>query len=315
MSTKRAGNVETPQTFMSSWLSNAPRPEKRQRKEEISSELLDDQASANKDLHSESTQERLHFSEKPQMSYAQAASQKGKEKRVPSEPSAFKSSSAALSGPHSTKRELNKHHSKSESEKNSEGSRPSVKPITSTSNAKNSSIDPTETPKKTLTVTQITGDIFDAPPNAVIIHACNCLGSWGAGIAAAFKAHYPPAYVEHNSHCSSHKPTELFGTAQLIPPSPKTKRQHYVGCLFTSKRFGRFKDSPRDILAATRPAMIDLLTQIKDIKEQGGTISEVRICQINAGLFNVPWEKTKEVLEEIAVQEGMPDTIFVFVRP
>lgn len=30
-------------------------------------------------------------------------------------------------------------------------------------------------------VTERIGAIFEAPDNTVIIHACNCLGSWNAG--------------------------------------------------------------------------------------------------------------------------------------
>lgn len=31
--------------------------------------------------------------------------------------------------------------------------------------------------------------------------------------------------------------------------------------------------------------------------EEGERVEEVRMCRINSGLFAVPWEKTKEVLE------------------
>lgn len=34
-----------------------------------------------------------------------------------------------------------------------------------------------------------------------------------------------------------------------------------------------------------------------------GKITEIRMCQINSGLFKVPWKKTKAVLEGIQVSE------------
>jgi hypothetical protein len=66
------------------------------------------------------------------------------------------------------------------------------------------------------TITEITGDIFDAPDNTVIIHACNCMGSWGAGIALAFKQRYPKAFQAYTQHCKSQDPTSLIRTALLI---------------------------------------------------------------------------------------------------
>lgn len=50
-------------------------------------------------------------------------------------------------------------------------------PVTATTampNEQQSNSDP-KSPKK-LMITEEVGDIFDAPDNAVIIHACNCLG-------------------------------------------------------------------------------------------------------------------------------------------
>ena len=168
---------------------------------------------------------------------------------------------------------------------------------------------------KSLRVVELVGDIFDAPPNSVIIHACNCYGHWGAGIALAFKRFYPAAHTCHLQHCKSRSPDNLIGTAQLISPSSTGKRKHYVGCLFTSRRLGKFKDSPTQILSATGPSMRDLLEQIAEEREKGIQIDEVRICQINSGLFNVPWKSTKSVLESIEVSGNMPDVVTVFVRP
>ncbi|KAI7264346.1 hypothetical protein KC345_g8846 [Hortaea werneckii] len=225
-----------------------------------------------------------------------------------------------------------------------------------------------------LKVVESKGDIFSAPPNTVLIHACNCEGSWGAGIAKAFKTHYPSAYQIYHAHCTSHDPEKLIGTALLIPTfhggadddstpttaksNRKTKtatagnkqlksseqqdnHHHFIGCLFTSRSKGAKKrDSPSQILAATGSAMRDLLEQVvkqqsdpkrtvaeepsssvsdnndeandeaddeakkeERIAENGRAVEEIRMCKINSGLFNVPWEKTKAVIEGIEAPE------------
>ncbi|KAF7186502.1 ADP-ribose 1''-phosphate phosphatase [Pseudocercospora fuligena] len=158
-------------------------------------------------------------------------------------------------------------------------------------------------PQTTLTLTESTGNIFSAPPNTLLIHACNTEGSWGAGIAAAFKSHYPSAYEIYHDHCHMNG-GELWKKALLIPPQSDDKHEHFVGCLFTSRSKGRKKDSPAQILGATGPAMRDLMRQVRNLEnDEGKKVEEVRMCKINSGLFAVKWEKTKGVLESLEVEE------------
>ncbi|KAK3677867.1 ADP-ribose 1''-phosphate phosphatase [Recurvomyces mirabilis] len=208
---------------------------------------------------------------------------------------------------------------------------------TTATNAQPSQLAPEDRPRISLKITEVTGDIFDAPPNTLIIHACNCQGSWGAGIAKAFHDRYPSAYKKYATHCNTMKQkSSLVGTALLIPPPPPTAKtststkpgangtrtakveaRHFIGCLFTSSRFGRSKDPPAKILEATGPAMEDLLTQIQEWNHSvndAESLREVRICQINSGLFNVPWGKTKAVLEGIDVSGKDVKDISVVVR-
>ncbi|KAL2006832.1 hypothetical protein VTN00DRAFT_9500 [Thermoascus crustaceus] len=62
-------------------------------------------------------------------------------------------------------------------------------------------------------ITEIEGDLFDAPDGAVLIHACNCKGSWGAGIARAFRDKYPAACEVYRSHCRSFLESAKYATA------------------------------------------------------------------------------------------------------
>ncbi|KAK5165598.1 ADP-ribose 1''-phosphate phosphatase [Saxophila tyrrhenica] len=209
-------------------------------------------------------------------------------------------------------------------------SSPTPTPVPASAQHKMSSPTATAEMSTKLQVTESIGDIFSAPNNSLLIHGCNCQASWSAGIAKAFKDHYPKAFQKKWT------PDQLFGTAQLITPpnsafpnsnatpsaptndedegfadddadeagDPET---HFVGCLYTSRRYGKGKDTPKRILEATKPAMEDLLRKVKewnDSVDENRKMKEVRMCKINSGLFNVPWEKTKEVLESIEVEEG-----------
>jgi ADP-ribose 1''-phosphate phosphatase len=168
---------------------------------------------------------------------------------------------------------------------------------------------------KNFHITDRIGDIFDAPDGAVIIHACNCLGSWAAGIAAAFKQRYPKAFAKYVQHCKMNTPDSLWGTALLIPPMETKGPRHYVGCVFTSRRYGRGKDSPAQILAKTGPAMEELVEMMKKATVNEA-VEEIRICQINSGLFAVPWEKSRSVIEELEVGKGdIPTEIIVYSLP
>jgi ADP-ribose 1''-phosphate phosphatase len=169
---------------------------------------------------------------------------------------------------------------------------------------------PSELPSTKMAVVEKVGDLFDAPDNAILIHACNCIGSWGAGIAAAFKTRYPEAFIGYRQHCRSNEIENLNGSALLIPPLEEDGPKHFIGCLFTSKRPGKARDSPEDILQNTETAMIDLMYQIA-LKPE---ISEIRMCHINSGLFNVPWESTKSLIEKLDFEdEDVPRTISAWV--
>lgn len=230
-------------------------------------------------------------------------------------------------------------HKQGQSQKRSKVEKP--KP-SSTSINKKSSDD-----SEDLQIVECTGDIFDAPPNTLIMHACNCDGSWGAGIAAAFKDRYPKAYMQYVYNCEEYD-HKLFDHAQLIPPvdafeagtqdegegfnesssrpGNETKAdvanggaaKHFVGCLFTSRHYGRRRDKPARILAATAPAMVDLLRKVNEWNakaEDSEKVGEVRMCKINSGLFAVPWGRTKAVLEKIDVTRSDVKVIKVVSPP
>lgn len=101
----------------------------------------------------------------------------------------------------------------------------------------------------------IQGDLFSAPLNTILVHACNAAGVWGAGIALAFREKYPEQFEVYKIHCKTYGQS-LFGTCLLI-----SGEQHDIACLFTSRGYGRRKDSPDEILGATMTAVQDLVRQ------------------------------------------------------
>jgi ADP-ribose 1''-phosphate phosphatase len=166
-----------------------------------------------------------------------------------------------------------------------------------------------ETTTHHLRITSHRASLFASPPHTLLCHATNAQGTWGAGIALAFKKSYPRAFTLYATHCKNFPPSTLLGTTLIIPPqlsSPsKAEReaQHWIGCLFTSEKKGKGKGSKESILEATGEAIRNLVRQLEEAKEEEA-IKEVRMCKINSGLFGVPWEATKRVIEGVEVEEG-----------
>ncbi|KAL5385767.1 hypothetical protein DPSP01_004549 [Paraphaeosphaeria sporulosa] len=163
------------------------------------------------------------------------------------------------------------------------------------------------------------GDLFDAPDDVVLVHACNTQGSWGAGIAKEFRRRYPMAFSLYQEHClANHHPKSdpvPTGSCLLIPPSEERpgSRRHWVACLFTSEKYGRSKDSQARILANTPLAFRHLLHLLRrQAREIGSAIQEIRMCQINSGLFAVEWENTRMLLEAVLESDADHPPVCVY---
>jgi len=195
---------------------------------------------------------------------------------------------------------------------------PAEKVLPQKSQSSKHTLSPQKTISKTVILDEKKGDLFAAAPNnAVLIHACNCQGRWGKGIAAIFAKKYPKAFKVYQSHCQPHikagTTKSLVGTAQLIEPLDKKK--HFVGCLYTSDNSGMTKGTPAQILAATKPAIESLIAQINTwnkTNKKEDRVQSLYICKINSKLFNVPWKDTKKLLESMAVDlQGLEPKIMI----
>ncbi|MCJ1252078.1 ADP-ribose 1''-phosphate phosphatase [Trapelia coarctata] len=156
-------------------------------------------------------------------------------------------------------------------------------------------------------ITESIGDIFEAPPNSVLIHACNCQGVWGSGVALEFKHRYPKAYEVYHTECntppSPFHQRSLLGTALLIPPQSEdlpspSSAGHWIACLFTSIGYGGRKSSADVILEMTKKAMGDLAKKLKFTRGRGTEVGELWAVRLNSGKFAVKWDRTKRVLEQ-----------------
>lgn len=145
--------------------------------------------------------------------------------------------------------------------------------------------------------------LFDAPEGSLIVHAVNCRGVWGSGIAKEFKARYPNSYQVYKAHCDMISQNDLIGVGYF-----SLDFKHNIGCLFTSIDYGKNVDNPVDILKNTESAVYQLLEQARD-----NEIEIVYSNKFNSGLFNVPWEETEAVLKKAL--ELFPEIEWVVMDP
>jgi ADP-ribose 1''-phosphate phosphatase len=140
----------------------------------------------------------------------------------------------------------------------------------------------------------IKGNLFDAPKGSILIHACNCVGLWGSGIARQFATKFPSSYTKYQRLCHRHG-TAVLGKCLYISEDP----DYDIACLMTSRSYGRNIDPPDQILKATKTAIQELISFNVNNKE-------LHACKINSGLFRVPWDETEAILKET----GVPFTVY-----
>lgn len=131
----------------------------------------------------------------------------------------------------------------------------------------------------------VKGDLFTAPYGDVLVHSCNCMARWGAGIAVEFRKRFPEAHQTYQMTCAS-KGSSLLGTAQLIGCNG-----HMIANLFVSNGYGWAKDGRASILHHTEKALIHLAHQIRPMR------TRVHMPKINAGHFAVPWDQTEALIK------------------
>ncbi|SCU78072.1 LAFA_0A04764g1_1 [Lachancea sp. 'fantastica'] len=151
----------------------------------------------------------------------------------------------------------------------------------------------------------------------ILIHSCNCNGSWGGGIAYQLGVKYPKAEKDYNDICDKFG-SKLLGRFVLIPSYSDSTL--LIGCLFTATFGGSNQGSGNDILHNTELSLENMRIQLRSnaqtpdnemdvflFKFMENVKSNLRyplaeyqleMPQINSGIFGVPWPKTEALLKE-----------------
>lgn len=131
--------------------------------------------------------------------------------------------------------------------------------------------------------------LFDAPKKSIIVHAVNCQGVWGSGIAKEFKEKYPHSYRSYKNDCDTHRKQFLLGYSGLS--GNYVEEHHWIGWLYTSENYGDKKDSKEVIKINTTLAVKALCQHACNWDEHN-----IYSNKFNSGLFDVPWEETELIL-------------------
>ncbi|KAK7964055.1 ADP-ribose 1''-phosphate phosphatase [Apiospora saccharicola] len=160
-------------------------------------------------------------------------------------------------------------------------------------------------------------------PDSIVVHACNCLGSWVVGLPAALMELYPGAYKVYQAYCAANnnhnnKPNELLpgrassliGSVLVIPPTAVdlaavTAAPVFIVCLFASHGYGRrTRNNPGlDGTAMVKEASDTCLRQLPGIlqglKGRDGGAMVVYSNKMLSGRFEVNWDWVEEQILEV----------------
>lgn len=131
--------------------------------------------------------------------------------------------------------------------------------------------------------------LFDAPRDAIIVHAANAEGIWGSGIAAEILKRYPKQFKHYSTFANNIGTCVMDGIV-----GAHSGESHTVCNLITSSIDSKNPDSEETILINTTTAINDFLINYTWMDKKKHPIYSNKF---NSGIFNVPWEKTAKILE------------------
>lgn len=160
----------------------------------------------------------------------------------------------------------------------------------------------------------------------MIIHSCNCGGSWGGGIARQLGSRFPKAEQVYVDACDKYG-DKLLGKCLFIPSYKDPNL--IICCLFTAEIGGTSYDFRSAILGYTEHALNSVQSWIYD-GEQGTKDSverdinrvikdldkplrdyKLEMPKINSGIFGIPWEKTESILKKFGNEnESLKFTVY-----
>lgn len=149
--------------------------------------------------------------------------------------------------------------------------------------------------------------LFDVQGKVILVHAANCQGVMGSGIAKEFKQRFPEAVkaYEWDFDRSGQRGSMMPPGAGQAKIYPTHNPDILMGCLFTSWNYGRNVDHPEAILTYTKSALPKFLRRL-----EGYPDFKVYSNKFNSGLFNVPWPKTEAaIIEALKAYPGVDWTV------
>lgn len=129
----------------------------------------------------------------------------------------------------------------------------------------------------------IHGDLFNTDIQ-IIVHGCNCLGGFGAGIAYHVAKNYPEAKSEYVKLCKSlaDKPEQLLGTFQTVQSNDKT-----IINAFTQLTYG----------GPGRKVSYDAMTTIFENLDQKYAGKEIALPKIGSDLGGGSWDIIEKIID------------------
>lgn len=130
-------------------------------------------------------------------------------------------------------------------------------------------------------------DLLTVKSPAILVHATNCRGVMGTGIAKEFKAQFPVFFAQYAADCRAYG-KKLLGCAGIYGDE---EEQMAMGCLFTSDGYGKQVDGIEKVLKNTEIALDNMLTSY--------LLYPIYSNKFNSGRFGVPWHRTENVLKGV----------------
>lgn len=158
-----------------------------------------------------------------------------------------------------------------------------------------------------------TEDIFKVKEYSIIVHACNCKGYWGAGIARQIKQRYYRHFQLYSEFCRQCNEKETLGGSLLISPSStmdNNSNKHFIACLFTNLTnyvTNPSKEEIEQIINSTNLSLNSLLCQVQEYRNSGIQVETIHMPKINSGYFGIPWNLTEECIMSINLPEDIAD--------
>jgi O-acetyl-ADP-ribose deacetylase (regulator of RNase III) len=132
----------------------------------------------------------------------------------------------------------------------------------------------------------LAGDLFaNAHGVQAFAHGCNCQGSMGAGIAKAFREHYPAMYEQYRARCKA-KPRQFnLGDCWLWQEDGKPA----VFNLGTQEHYWRAR--------ASYEAIEQALRRMRERADAEG-VRSIAIPRIGVGYGGLSWKKVRAIVEQ-----------------